>query len=94
MHKKAQPHPESDRHVLCPFCETACDTAAASHWCTGCGAAWSVDPAGDVSFDSERKADRQTLDEAARADVSEPARGLEGAARRRPRRLAKKRRDS
>ncbi len=78
--------------MICPFCDTVCDTASSSHWCSGCGAGWSIDPSGDVSFDSARRADRQTLAEAARADAVPAAGGLEGAERRRPRRLGKKRR--
>ncbi len=91
MRKQARPHPESEHHAVCPFCETACDTASGVRWCSGCGAEWSASPSGDVIFDSERKADRQTLAEAARADAPRPARGLDGAQRRRPRRLGKKR---
>ncbi len=92
MRKTARPHPESARHVVCPFCETACDTTSAVRWCPSCGAWWSAQPDGEVIFDSERKADRQTLAEAHWADASGTARGLEGAQRRRPRRLGKKRR--
>ncbi len=88
---KARAHPESDHHVICPVCETACDIAATVRLCSGCGAAWSVQPNGDVIFDAESRADRQTLDEAQRAEAPRATRGLEGAARRRPRRLGKKR---
>ena len=59
-------------------------------WCSGCGAARSVDEEGEVTFDSSQKADRQTLAEAERA-ASPRADGLRGAARRRPVRLRKKR---
>ena len=90
MRKTARPHPESDREVLCPFCGAPGERASEASWCSGCGAARSIDEAGEVVFDSSRKADRQTLAAAGRAA---PARagGLDGAARRRPVRLRKKR---
>ncbi len=39
MRKNAQPHPETDRDVLCPFCGTPSELASKAPWCTGCGAA-------------------------------------------------------
>lgn len=77
--------------MICPFCETPCDTASTSRWCSGCGVAWSIESAGSVTFDSDRRADRQTLAEADRGEAARPARSLDGAARRKPRRLGKKR---
>ena len=88
---KAKAHPESDRHVICPVCETACDITATVRLCSGCGSTWSVQPNGDVIFDADRRADRQSVGEAQRAEALGATRGLEGAARRRPRRLGKKR---
>lgn len=92
MRQPAEPHPESDHHVVCPFCDTACDTTSTVAWCTGCGAEWSLQPDGDVVFDSARKADRQAVEEAARAAGGRGSTGLVGDARRKPVRLGKKRR--
>lgn len=93
MRQRAQPHPESDRHLLCPFCGTVGDLAAPLAFCTGCGAERSTDDAGEVVFDSDRKADRQTVDEAVRSTAGQEtrtARGASSAALRRPVRLRKK----
>ena len=90
MRKTAKPHRESDRHVLCPFCGADLDTESAVRWCSGCGAEWTKRDSGEVVFDSSRRADRQTVEEAVRAESGASRRGLEGAARRRPVRLGKK----
>ncbi len=90
MHEKARPHPESDRHVVCPVCETACDSTSPLRLCTGCGTAFDVAPSGDVLFDLSRKADRQEVAEAVAGSEQPAAKGLEGSARRRPVGLGKK----
>lgn len=84
MRKTARPHPESDRHVLCPFCETDCERSPTDVLCSGCGARGTPDGESLV-FDASDKADRQTVNEAERAgDQGRRAAGLTGAARRRP----------
>lgn len=85
----ARPHPESDRHVLCPFCETAYDVRGRSPWCSGCGARATTTDDG-VTFDDARKADRQTLAESASADGGRGS-GPPPGGRRKPVRLGKKR---
>ncbi len=65
MRKTAEPHPETDREVLCPFCGASSEVTSKVPWCPGCGAERSVDDAGEgtparVTFDASRKADRQT----------------------------------
>ncbi len=78
MRKRAKPHPETDREVLCPFCGASAEVTSKVPWCTGCGAARSVGEDGEVIFDASRKADRETLAAAVRAEGSR-AGGLSGA---------------
>jgi hypothetical protein len=93
MKKQASPHPESESHVLCPFCETPVDRASPERLCYGCGVEWSPDASGAAVFDDSRKAGRAAVDEAARRDRARNASagGLHGDNRRRPVRLGKKR---
>ena len=93
MKKTARPHPESERHVLCPFCETPVDLGAADRLCLGCGCGWSPEASGAAVFDDSRKAGRAEVDAAARRERARNASrgGLRGDRRRRPVRLGKKR---
>ncbi|MEM7584291.1 MAG: hypothetical protein AAF560_12960 [Acidobacteriota bacterium] len=78
MRRIARPHPESDRHVLCPFCETSIELAR-SIVCAGCGARGQRD--GDrVVFDDASAADRQEVTEGVRE-----GRGTHGTSRPRSR---------
>ena len=92
MKKPGRPHPESDRQVLCPFCETPVDRAAADRLCLGCGTAWTPGGSGEAIFDSSHRADRAMVDSAARRERARRASsgGLTGGERRRPVRLGKK----
>ncbi len=92
MRKKARPHPESDDHMLCPFCDTVCRIKPAPSVCLGCGAKISLNGDGPAIFDASAKADRQTAREAAREADAPSKKGLEGDRRRRPTQLGKKRR--
>ncbi len=90
MRKKAQPHPESDDHMLCPFCDAVCEIEPLPAVCLGCGARISLNGDGPAIFDASHRADRQTAEEAARETSGGSTRGLEGDRRRRPSRLGKK----
>lgn len=93
MKKPADPHPESDQQVLCPFCETPVDLTATDRVCFGCGSRWSRDASGTAIFDDSDKASRAEVDEAAGRERTRNASrgGLRGDRRRRPVRLGKKR---
>ena len=91
MRKKARPHPESDDHMLCPFCDFVCEVRPLPAACLGCGAKISLNGDGPAIFDAARKADRQEVEKAAR-QAAGGGEGLEGDRRRRPARLGKKRR--
>ncbi len=92
MRKKARPHPESDDHMLCPFCDAVCEVKPLPAVCLGCGAKISLNGDGPAIFDASQKADRQEVEKAARQTAGQGTTGLEGDRRRRPKRLGKKRR--
>ncbi len=92
MRKKARLHPESDDHMLCPFCDTVCEIKPELSVCLGCGARISLNGDGPAIFDASQKADRQEVAEAAEGASAPSPHGLEGDRRRRPKRLGNKRR--
>ncbi len=56
MKKIARRH--SVFHVICPFCETLCESRAYLAWCTGCYCEYYTRKNGDVIFDTNRKTPR------------------------------------
>ena len=54
MKRKAQPHPDSRLHWLCPFCGDPCDRFTALTWCSGCF----VEYSSTGVFDSKQKTER------------------------------------
>jgi hypothetical protein len=92
MKKPGLPHPESERHVSCPFCDTAVDRTSPERLCLGCGVEWAPDGAGVPVFDSSHQAGRAAVDAAAGRERTRNASagGLSGDRRRRPQRLGKK----
>lgn len=55
MKKRAEPYPGSRMHVICPFCENACDKFTHLAWCAKCGVEYYNTRQGNIVFDTKRR---------------------------------------
>lgn len=70
MKKKAEPHPSSHLHVICPFCGYPVNHhPTITPWCSDCGIEFYINRNLDVVFDDRRKTPRFALAKAVQQAV-------------------------